>query len=401
MRRTRGKSMATVLLLLVLFFMLRSPASAVLDPVDFLALQSIRKSLSDLPGSDFFSQWDFTSDPCSFPGIFCSGEHVVALSLGDPPRAGTPGLTGHLDPAISRLSSLSELSLLPGRVIGRIPDSIALCSSLRFLALSGNFLSGPIPPSLASLRQLRTLDLSFNILSGEIPLSITSLPSLSNLVLSHNRFTGKIPPFPSFSSLLRLDIKNNNLSGELPSLPLSLRYLAASRNTLSGQIDGVIPQLTALTYLDLSTNILTGPIPATIFNLPLSSLQLQRNKLAGQVAPPADVRIPEVDLSYNRLSGAVSPFLAAVGRLYLNNNRFTGELPAKFAERLEAAGMEVLYLQHNFLNGMQMSPATEIPMTTSLCLQYNCMVPPVDAPCPLKAGRQKTRPVNQCPEWRV
>lgn len=388
-----------VLLTMSLLFLLRPPVAAVLDPVDFLTLQSIRKSLSDLPGSDFFSQWDFTGDPCSFPGVFCADSRVVALSLGDP-RAGIPGLTGRIDPSIGRLSALSELSIVSGRIIGRIPDSISLCTSLRFLALSGNFLSGAIPSSLASLRQLRTIDFSFNILSGEIPPSIASLPVLSNLVLCHNRLSGKIPPFPSFSPLLRIDVKHNNLSGELPALPVYIRYLAASSNRLSGRIDDTVPQLTALSYLDLSMNFFTGQIPGTLFSLPLTYLLLQRNQFTGNVLPAADVRIPEVDLSYNRLSGAVSPFLAAVGRLYLNNNRFTGELPASFAQRLEAAGMEVLYLQHNFLSGMQISPAAEIPMTTSLCIQYNCMVPPVDAPCPLNVGTQKTRPVNQCPEWR-
>lgn len=390
---------ASLLLSLSLLFLLQSPAAAVLDPVDFLALQSIRKSLSDLPGSDFFSQWDFTGDPCSFPGVFCAENHVVALALGDP-RAGIPGLSGRIDPAIGRLSALSELSVVSGRIFGRIPNSISLCSSLRFLAISGNFLSGSIPSSIASLRQLRTLDLSFNILSGDIPPSISSLPNLSNLVLCHNRLSGKIPPFPSFSPLIRLDVKHNNLNGDFPALPPSIRYLAAAGNRLSGPIDGVVPQLTALTYLDLSMNMFTGQIPGTIFDLPLSSLRLQRNQFSGTVLPPSDVSIPEVDLSYNRLSGAVSPFLAAVGRLYLNNNRFTGQLPASFAQRLEVAGMEVLYLQHNFLSGMQISPATEIPMTTSLCLQYNCMVPPVNAPCPLNVGMQKTRPVNQCQEWR-
>ncbi|PKA48603.1 LRR receptor-like serine/threonine-protein kinase ERECTA [Apostasia shenzhenica] len=396
--------MATKLLLLMsalLFSTMRPPAAAAttLDPVDFLALQSIRKSLSDLPGSDFFSRWSFTGEPCSFPGVFCARARVVALALGDP-RAGSPGLTGRLDPAIGRLSQLSELSLVPGRVFGRIPDSISQCSSLRFLALSGNFLSGPIPASLVSLRHLRTVDLSFNILSGEIPPTISSLPALSNLILCHNRLSGEIPDFPSSAPLLRLDVKHNNLFGGLPALPPSIRYLAASGNQLSGQIDGVLPQLTCLAYLDLSTNRLTGPVPGSIFTLPLSSLRLQRNQFSGAVSPTTEVRIPEVDLSYNRLSGSLSPLLAAVGRLYLNNNRFTGAVPARFAERLEASGMELLYLQHNFLSGMQISPAAAIPVTTSLCLQYNCMVPPVDAPCPLKAGTQKTRPVDQCPEWR-
>ncbi|KAG0483432.1 hypothetical protein HPP92_011516 [Vanilla planifolia] len=194
--RGGGEIMASTLLLIAIFLLLQSPATnATLDPTDFLALQSIRKSLSDLPGSDFFSHWDFTGDPCSFPGIFCSGNHVVSLALGDP-RAGNPGLTGRLDPALGSLSALSELTLVPGRVFGRIPDSISLCSSLRFLALSGNYLSGPIPSSLGSLPRLHTIDLSFNILSGEIPPSISALPALSNLVLCHNHLSGKIPPFP-------------------------------------------------------------------------------------------------------------------------------------------------------------------------------------------------------------
>ncbi|KAH0448398.1 hypothetical protein IEQ34_022198 [Dendrobium chrysotoxum] len=392
-------SASAFLLLLAIFSISPSWEASILHPVDFLSLQAIRRSLSDLPGSDFFSRWDFTGDPCSFPGVFCDGDRVVALALGDP-RAGTPGLAGRIDPAIGRLSALAELSLVPGRVIGRIPDTLSLCSSIRFLALSGNFLSGPIPSSIASLRLLRTIDLSFNLLSGEIPPPIFSLPALSNIVLCYNRLSGNIPSFPSFSQLLRLDVKHNNLSGELPVLPFALRYLAASRNQLSGRIDAVLPGLTNLDYLDLSMNRLTGPVPSGVFSLPLSSLLLQRNELVGAVAPVADVRIAEVDLSYNRLSGPVSPLLSAVGRLYLNNNRFTGEVPARFAERLEAAGMEVLYLQHNFLTGMEISPAANIPVTSSLCLQYNCMVPPVNTQCPLKAGPEKTRPADQCPAWR-
>ncbi|KAJ6815094.1 uncharacterized protein M6B38_134860 [Iris pallida] len=376
------------------------PSSSILDPGDFLALQSIRKSLSDLPGSSFFQGWDFTADPCAFPGVFCSSDRVVALSLGDP-RAGSPGLTGRLPPALGQLSALSDLTLVPGRVFGPLPDSLSSCSQLLFLALASNFLSGPLPDSLSSLAHLRTLDLSFNLLSGTIPPPLASLPSLSNLVLCHNRLSGAVPRFPDSSALVRLDLKHNNLSGEVPSLPPTLRYLSLSSNALTGRVDRVLPRLTRLSYLDLSTNRLAGPVPACVFGLPLDSLQLQRNALEGPVAPEGEVTIPVVDLSYNRLSGFVSPLLASVGSLYLNNNRFTGAVPARFGERLVGAGMQVLYLQHNFLTGMEISPAADIPASSSLCLQYNCMVPPLDTPCPLKAGTAKTRPSAQCPEWRA
>ncbi|KAG1326346.1 receptor kinase-like protein Xa21 [Cocos nucifera] len=386
-----------ILFMMLLFSCWRS--FGMLDPGDYLALQSIRKYLSDVPGSTFFARWDFTGDPCTFPGVLCSRDRVVALALGDP-RAGSPGLAGRLSPALGRLSALAELSLVPGRVAGPIPTSLSLCRSLRFLALSRNFLSGSVPPSLASLRGLRTLDLSFNILSGQIPPAIAAIPALSNLVLCRNRLSGRIPPFPLSSPLLRLDLKWNSLSGVVPALPPSLRYLSLASNRLSGPVDRVLPRLARLNYLDLSMNQLSGPIPGQIFFFPISSLQLQRNDFSGPVRPVGSMPAgATVDLSYNRLSGTVPAALAAAERLYLNNNGFSGNVPAPFVDRVVAGAIRVLYLQHNYLTGFRISPAATIPARTSLCLQYNCMVPPVDTPCPVKAGRRKTRPASQC-GWR-
>ncbi|CAI0456175.1 unnamed protein product [Linum tenue] len=140
--------------------------------------------------------------------------------------------------------------------------------------------------------------------------------------------------------------------------------------------------------------------PGRIFGFPIGSLQLQRNSFAGPVQPTDQVAIPTVDLSYNRLSGPISPMFSTVQNLYLNNNRFSGEVPGSLVDRLLAAGMETLYLQHNYLTGIEINPTAEIPVSSSLCLQYNCMVPPLQTPCPLKAGNQKTRPTAQCNEWR-
>ncbi|XP_038981354.1 probable inactive leucine-rich repeat receptor kinase XIAO [Phoenix dactylifera] len=392
MRRT-----AVILFMILLSSCWRS--FGMLDPADFLALQSIRKSLYDLHGSTFFSRWDFTGDPCTFPGVFCSGNRVVGLALGDP-RAGSPGLAGRLSPALGRLSALAELSLVPGRVAGPIPTSLSLCRSLRFLALSHNFLYGSVPPSLASLRRLRTLDLSFNLLSGQIPPAIAAIPALSNLILCHNRLSGQIPSFPLSSPLLRLDLKLNSLSGAIPALPPSLRYLSLASNRLSGPVDRVLPRLARLNYLDLSMNKLSGQIPGQIFSFPISSLQLQRNVFSGPVRPVGSMPAgATVDLSHNRLTGPVPAALAAAERLYLNSNWFSGDVPATFVDRVVAGAIRVLYLQHNYLTGFRISPAATIPLSTSLCLQYNCMVPPLDTPCPVKAGRRKTRPAAQC-GWR-
>ncbi|CAO2839676.1 unnamed protein product [Amaranthus hypochondriacus] len=379
-------------------FVLQS--NAILDPLDFLALQSIRKSLKDVPGSNFFQSWDFTSDPCTFPGVYCDSDKVIALNLGDP-RAGSPGLTGRIDPAIGKLSSLAEFTIVPGRVIGKIPETISQLSNLRFFAVSRNFLSGEIPAAFGELRNLHTLDLSYNQLTGSIPRPLGSLPVLSNLILSHNHLTGSLPPFIS-NSLTRIDIMHNNLTGSIEpdSLPTSIQYLSLGINKLSGPVFTFLPKLNQLNYLDLSMNRFTGLIPCQIFSFPISNLQLQRNQFFGPVQPLEQVTISTVDLSYNRLSGQVSPMLSTVQNLFLNNNRFMGLVPGNYVDRLMDATIQTLYLQHNYLTGLEINPTAEIPLSSVLCLQYNCMVPPAQSACPLKAGDEKTRPTAQCIEWR-
>ncbi|XP_043711150.1 probable leucine-rich repeat receptor-like protein kinase At1g35710 [Telopea speciosissima] len=399
MKNSRKQLVASVIFVLVLFYIPLSIFS-ILDPIDFLALQSIRKSLDDMPGSNFFSSWDFTSDPCNFAGVYCEADKVIALNLGDP-RAGSPGLSGRIDRAIGNLSALAELSIVPGRVMGYLPQTLSQLKNLRFLAISKNFISGEIPSSLVELRRLQTLDLSYNQLSGSIPPAIGTIPSLSNVIMCHNHLTGSVPPFTS-QTLTRLDLKHNNLAGALSpsSLPPSLQYLSLSSNRLSGPVDRLLARLNRLNYLDLSLNRFTGSIPGVLFTFPITNLQLQRNFFAGRVKPLDQVRITTVDLSYNRFSGEISSLLSTVQNLYLNNNRFTGEVPGSFVDRLLAAGIEILYLQHNYLTGIEINPTAEIPSSSSLCLQYNCMVPPAQTTCPIKAGIVKTRPTTQCAKWK-
>lgn len=390
-----NKVMKAMLAMLVLAVTISS-SEAMLDPLDFLALQSIRKSMDDMPGSNFFKSWDFSSDPCSFSGVLCESQggtdRVVTLNLGDA-SAGAPGLTGKLDGALGCLSSLVELTIVPGLVAGSIPETLGQCKELQFVAISKNLLSGTIPPCLGALQKLETLDLSFNHLVGEIPRDIGQLPILSNLILCHNKFIGSIPGF--ISSLVRLDLKHNHLSGSLPSLPNSLQYLSLSNNKLNGNIEK-LSSLQKLSDLDLSFNQFSGSIPSILFSFPLTSLQMQKNSFSGPIVPQVKVNIPTVDLSKNRLTGQVSPQLAYVQSLYLNDNLFTGAVPEEFTNRLVSADIQVLYLHLNYLTHITLKPSTMLPVTSSLCIHYNCMLPPIKPPCPFTTGKQKKRPTYQC-----
>ncbi|KAM0866449.1 hypothetical protein ACQ4PT_042614 [Festuca glaucescens] len=370
------------------------PATATLHPVDYLALQAVRRALSDMPGSGFFASWDFTGDPCTFAGVSCSGDgRVVTLALGDP-RAGAPGLSGALpSAALARLAALSSLSLVPGRVSGGLSPAVAALPSLRFLALSGNLISGDLPNSFSPA--LRTVDLSKNSFSGRLPSSLLQIRSLRTLVLSHNSVSGEIPRTVS-APLVHLDLRNNRLSGAVPALPETVVYLSLAGNRLSGRVGGVLRRLTRLSFLDLGGNWFSGEVPGELFAFRIGYLQLRKNAFSGDLRPAG--RVPSgatVDLSHNALTGRVPPELATAAAVYLNGNKFAGEVPAEIAAAAEGGRMRVLFMQDNFLTGIGVRG---VPSSAAVCAHWNCVPPPpaVVSACPAKGGRGRRRPPAQC-----
>ncbi|KAJ4832419.1 hypothetical protein Tsubulata_051103 [Turnera subulata] len=393
-----------------------------LSSSDVAALRAIKDSLTDIPGSNFLSTWDFSSRPrpCStFAGITCYAGRVTVLALGTG-LSGSPGLAGSLSPAISNLTELTQLVLYPGLVTGPIPPLLG--RRLRLISLTSNRLTGPIPPSLSSLPLLHTLDLSHNQLTGSIPAPLWSaLPQLRVLILSSNQLAGHLPagdprPQPQRQRqrqaqvLLHLDLGSNRLTGTLPlrMLPSSLRYLSVSNNNVWGPLNG-LEGLSELVYLDLSMNRFSGPIPPSLFRPTLSSLFLQRNNLSGALFPSttsSSSNIPYsypqgslLDLSHNSLAGPLPPLLAEVETLFLNNNRFTGAVPRQYVDSLYQGTTKTLYLHHNYLTGFPSYPQPGLPPSASLCLSYNCMLPLKAGltACPASAGPHLSRPLSQCP----
>ncbi|XP_043700467.1 LRR receptor-like serine/threonine-protein kinase ERECTA [Telopea speciosissima] len=382
-----------------------------ISAADLAALHDIRNSLRDLPHSDFFSTWDFAApNPCStFTGLLCSPDpsatatpllRVTSLTLGTG-LAGSPGLVGSLTPALSNLTALTQIVLYSGFVSGSIPPQLGTLKNLRVISLTNNRLSGPIPCSLSTLPNLHTLDLSGNQLGGPVPASLTRLPSLKVLILASNHLSGELPNVTT--QLLHLDLKNNRFSGLLPSMPLSLRYLSLCKNEMWGPLN-VLVRLSELVYLDLSMNSFSGSIPESLFRPTLSSLLLQRNNLSGGVPRTLadDATLygegSIVDLSHNILSGELSPVLAGVEILFLNSNRLIGIVPDEYVRSVSVGSMKTLYLQHNYLSGFPLEPGSPpLPDSASLCLSYNCMVPPIGTmTCPANAGGLFSRPAYQC-----
>jgi hypothetical protein len=104
---------------------------------------------------------------------------------------------------------------------------------------------------------LKVVDISQNAVTGTFPAGLLQLPHISHLDLSRNLLTGTLPVFPTAapSSLRRLSVKSNALSGQVPT---SWEHLwgaesdAANGERAAGDDGGLL--------LDLGSSCLEGNV---------------------------------------------------------------------------------------------------------------------------------------------
>ena len=166
------------------------------------------------------------------------------------------------------------------------------------------------------------IDLKLNNLTGEIPPALGNLINLTYLNMWGNRLTGEIPPeLGNLINLTYLDFLDNQLTGNIPSELgglTNLQELFLSSNQLTGAIPKELGDLLDLTDLVLCDNKLERSIPRELGNLSnLTYLCLQGNELTGPI--PAEVgnltNLKELFLSSNQLTGAIPNELDALTNL--------------------------------------------------------------------------------------
>ncbi|CAN6219477.1 unnamed protein product [Urochloa humidicola] len=312
---------------------------------------------------------------------------------------------GIVTSGVLRLPLLARLDLSSNEFAGELPPELANMKSLKYLMLSQNQFSGSIPPAYGRLTELQALDLSYNMLSGEIPATVGNLTSLLWLMLAGNQLSGEIPPeIGKCTSLLWLNLADNELTGRIPREmaamgsnpgptfaknrqdtavlagsgecqamkrwipasypPFSFVYSIMTRENCRGIWDrilkgyGIVPICTNASspvrsntisgYVQLSSNRLSGEIPAEIGAMRnLSLLHLDNNRLAGRL-PPEISKLPLVvlNVSRNSISGAIPPEIGRVrclDMLDLSYNNFSGELPGTLSQLTELNRFNVSY----------------------------------------------------------
>jgi Leucine-rich repeat (LRR) protein len=297
-------------------------------------------------------------------------------------------------------NSLEYLSLENNRLYGSIPKSISYLVNLIELDISSNNLSGIVKFELfTKFQNIRALLLSHNSLSLSInknfnhtfpklgilelaSCNITEFPNFFNtsfsiLDLSNNRIYGRIPKYKlgngenlsylnlsynflssieqlPWENLEYLDLRANQLQGQLPILPSSVYAFWISNNRLTGEIPSTICNVSNLQILDLSYNNLSGMIPRCLGNLSyVSEINMRTNNFQGTIPETLAkcTKLKGIVFNGNQLKGLLPPSLVNCTKLEvldLGNNNINDSFPYWLEALLE---LHILVLRSNRFHG--------------------------------------------------
>ncbi|KAG5564473.1 hypothetical protein RHGRI_000605 [Rhododendron griersonianum] len=270
--------------------------------LEFRAVSALNSVFNQWGISAKYYQWNISGEPCSGAAI----DNTVIWNIGN--SEFNPGIKCDCNGTVCHIIQLKVYAL---DVTGAIPEELWSLTSLTHLNLALNYLRGPLSSSIANLTQLQTLSLGINALSGKVPKEIGKLTNLIVFYFDSSGVSGAIPyTFAALQNLTTVWGSDNELTGRIPEFIgnwSKLRILRISDLSNGSSSLAFLKDMTSLSTLILRNNNISGTIPSNIGDFQsLSQLScmfrfLGNNKLTGML-PALKSPLLHIDVSYNQLS---------------------------------------------------------------------------------------------------
>jgi hypothetical protein len=329
------------------------------------------------------SSWDFN---------YLSDEDVCTWNNGKPATNYSESLVAVGVYCVEGGESIGTVALVENQLRGPLPWELALLTSLEVMDFGLNSLTGSIPTQIIDLTNLKVFSVYSNALTGSIPVGISELTRLEAFDASENGLTGHLPEtFSPFTAEIALGA--NSLIGTIPeswgtTMPaLELIYLF--ENTLTGSLPSTFGRFSNLVELMVDTNLLTGPLPAT---LPAGSTQvfLMNNAFTGSIPsawgmttmPNLNILLIEENSLTGTIPSSLFDSMTHLEHFAAGDNNFSGPLPASFS-----ASVNAVHLANNAHTGTIPSTwAESMPNLRYLAINGNSLTGTV----PLSLGQITT-----------
>ena len=274
--------------------------------------------------------------------------------------------TGFISQNLTYLDSLSTLNLQYNQFRGQVPEFTGLIK-LEYIYLDYYDFTGTLPNLGRDLVGQVEFTISHNCISGGFP-GMESINASEFFEKNHktqrvdfsfNQMTGTIPELIALIPTIRyVDISSNRITGFLPAQSetgawKSLEYFGAAYNQLTGTVP--VGFSDTLTFLDISNNFFTGGVPLALYSkFPfLEYLRLSNNNLGGHLSGLIGQMgaLQELSMSNCSLSGFLPNSLRDISSLAyvtLNNNFIEGSIPSSIGLLTHLIELE---LENNKLTG--------------------------------------------------
>ncbi|CAN6876996.1 unnamed protein product [Brassica oleracea var. botrytis] len=263
------------------------------------------------------------------------------------------------------LQSLEYLDLSWNNLLRLNTSSDQALTTLIKLDLSNCYIV-EFPKISKILPNLQHIDISNNRLKGKVPAWLWNLP-VTRVSLSHNSLDGfeGSPEALVNSSLEMLDLGSNTFGGPFPTLPPTIDSVVASNNNFTGELPLSLCSPRKLSFLNLSHNSFSGPIPQCLGDSINGEMYLRHNNLNGKL-PDIVCRsgsLRTIDVGYNHITGKLPKSLANCTRLKTLDVR-SNNITDTFPFWLEALPLlQVVLLGSNRFYGSISSPQHTLPFS--------------------------------------